>query len=156
MVKTFETFIEEERTRLNKDREDAQAKLQTAQDKIDAVERELAAITAYEQVKAGKGPQTQRKPRAPSKSTATGHRAPKGAGAELQKRIIAVIEQFPDGATAEIINSELEATDAEAKKPIAAALFKMKKTNALRQPKTRGPYLIPTPTREAFEPPAGE
>ena len=32
----------------------------------------------------------------------------------------------------------------------------MKKTNVLRQPKPRGPYVIPTPTREVFEPPAGE
>jgi hypothetical protein len=108
-------------------------------------------LTLQGKFKAPTATQAPRKARAPS----TG-RAPRGTGGDLQKRILAVIEHYPDGATAEIINSELEATDAEAKKPIAAALFRMKKTNALRQPKPRGPYLIPTPTREAFEPPAGE
>ena len=74
----------------------------------------------------------------------------------MQKKILAVVALFPQGATAEVINSELHATDEAAKKPIAAALFRMKKNNVLHQPKPRGPYFIPpTPTREVFEPPAG-
>ena len=73
----------------------------------------------------------------------------------MQKSILAVVAQFPARRTAEVINSELGATDEDAKKPIAAALFRMKKSSVLHQPKPRGPYFIPTPTREVFEPPAG-
>ena len=82
--------------------------------------------------------------REPSQRKATGTRAPRGAGGELQKRILAIVGQFPDGASAEVINSELQATDADAKKPIAAALFRMKKSNVLLQLKPRGPHTPPS------------
>ena len=52
MATTFETFVATERERLIKAREDASAKLKAAEDELAAIEREFAAIAAYEQVKA--------------------------------------------------------------------------------------------------------
>jgi predicted nuclease with TOPRIM domain len=139
MAQTLESLIEKEHETVQKEREDLLAKRAEIDEQLRALAIRLEAATNYKATLEGKFA-----------------RAPRGAGAELQKRILAIVKQFPKGASAEVINSELEATDAEAKKPIAAALFRMKKNKVLLQPKARGPYLIPTPTREVFEPPAGD
>ena len=153
MPQTLESLIEKEYETVQRERKDLLARRAEIDDKLRALDRRLDAAANYKATLEGKfvrPTQGPRKSRAPS----TG-RAPRGAGGDMQKKILAVVQLFPQGATAEVINSELQATDAETKKPIAAALFRMKKTNVLRQPKPRGPYFIPTPTREAFEPPAG-
>ena len=150
---TMESVIEREYETVSKEREGLLARRAEIDDQLRALDRRLEAAANYKATLEGKfraPTQGPRKTRAPS----TG-RAPRGAGGELQKKILAVVQLFPQGATAEVINSELQATSADAKKPIAAALFRMKKNNVLRQPKARGAYFIPTPTREAFEPPAG-
>jgi hypothetical protein len=152
MTQTLETLIEKEYATVQKDREDLLARRAEIDEQLRALDLRLEAATNYKATLEGK---FARPARAASSRKASSTRAPRGAGGELQKRILAVVEQYPKGASAEVINSELEATDAEAKKPIAAALFRMKKNKVLLQPKARGNYLIPTPTREAFEPPAG-
>ena len=74
----------------------------------------------------------------------------------MQKRVIAIIEQFPNGATAEDINSELEATTKEAKKPIAAAISRLRTRGAIGQDAPRQPWKLVPAEREAFEPPSGD
>jgi Fe2+ or Zn2+ uptake regulation protein len=59
MPDTFQTFIDQERVRLNKQREDILAKQQDLKDQLAANTVELQAITAYETVKKGK-PSTKR------------------------------------------------------------------------------------------------
>ena len=153
MAQTLESLIEKEYETVQKEREALLARRAEIDDKLRALDRRLDAAANYKATLEGK---FARPTRAPSqRKAATGTRAPRGAGGEMQKRILAVVAAIPEGATAEVINTELRATTTEAKKPIAAALFRMKKTGVLHQPKPRGPYFIPTPTREVFEPPAG-
>ena len=67
MATTFEEFVAKERERLIKARDDATAKKKAAEEELLAIEREMAAIAAYEQVKTGKSLQigtTKRAPRA--------------------------------------------------------------------------------------------
>lgn len=61
---TFETFIEKERERLGKERESALRKRQEADEQLAVIQRELNAISAYEEVRRGKGETKPRKPRA--------------------------------------------------------------------------------------------
>jgi hypothetical protein len=139
MAKPFETIIAEERERLAKDREIACAERQAAQDKLDAVDRELAAIDAYEQVKAGKFQRPQaRKPRA-----ASGGRAPRGELSVRQRDILGVVEKYmPDGVKTETIMEELEARSEEVKRPIYAAIDKLKKGGIVQQAGKRQPYTL--------------
>ena len=153
MAPTLESLIEKEYETVQKEREDLLARRAEIDDKLRALDRRLDAAANYKATLEGKFVRPTRAPRK-SRAPSTG-RAPRGAGGEMQNRILGVVAQIGE-ATAEVINTELGANSAEAKKPIAAALFRMKKSGALRQPKPRGPYFIPTPTREVFEPPAGE
>jgi hypothetical protein len=70
MQQTFETFIEQERIRLTKAKEDALAKKKAAEDELSAIDTELSAIAAYEAAKKGKPVKAEgeRKPRAPRQS----------------------------------------------------------------------------------------
>ena len=62
---TFETFIERERERFAKAREDALARKQKIEEELASIDRELLAITAYEDVKKGKLLTEAPTPRAP-------------------------------------------------------------------------------------------
>jgi hypothetical protein len=142
-AQTEETFLETKRERLQKQREDIHAKRAEFDEQLAAIDQELYALDVYVQAKAGKrfdlAPT-----RAPSQRKASGPRAPRGEPSDLQKRILEVIREFgPDGAKAESINAELNATDVEEKK-IAAALFRMKKTGILNQAGRRQPYTLGT------------
>jgi hypothetical protein len=139
---TFETFIQGERDRLNKAREDALAKLHEQEELIASVDRELAAIHAYEQVKSGKRAQADRKPRAPS-----GPRAPRGARGETIKQITELLAQG-DLDTAGII-AEMNISDDAARRSVYAALDKMKKDGLIAYAdKKRGPFKLAQQTRK--------
>ena len=58
MAKTFEDFITDERERLTKEREEIFNQQQELEDKLKAINRELDAITAYDDVKKGKAPRS--------------------------------------------------------------------------------------------------
>src|SRR2546430_2431867 len=68
MPETFETFIASERERLNKEREAIFNQQHELEQKLDAINRELRAIEAYEAAKTGKAlpaaRQTRRAPQA--------------------------------------------------------------------------------------------
>jgi hypothetical protein len=137
---TMESVIEREYETVQKEREDLLAKRADIDEQLRALDLRLEAATNYKATLEGKFARPTQAPRK-SRGPSTG-RAPRGAGGELQKHILAVVEQFPDGASAEVINSELQADTADAKKPIAAALFRMKKSDVLLQLKPRGPYSV--------------
>jgi hypothetical protein len=133
MAKTFETIIAEERGRLSKAREDAYAERQAAQDKLDSIERELAAINAYEQVKAGKALHaTERKPRA-----ASGTRAPR-EGSRKQE-VLDLVNAHPDGLLSKQVIEKLGAKGDKAKTGgINNALNALKHSGSIQQPDGRG------------------
>src|SRR3984893_11340647 len=56
---TFETFVQRERARLHGEREAIFTQQQELDQKLEAVNRELAAIEAYEAAKTGKAPARQ-------------------------------------------------------------------------------------------------
>ena len=90
MPQTLESLIEKEYETVQKAREDLLAKRAEIDDQLRALDRRLDAAANYKATLEGKFARPartgQRKPRAPS----TG-RAPRGAGGELQKRILSVI-----------------------------------------------------------------
>src|SRR3954469_20764836 len=95
MAGTFETMIQNERERLIKAREDAQARLEEIQKEIADIDREFEAIEAYERVKADKP----RKGVAASKGEAASkeparQRARRG---ERQQEVLDLIGRSPDG-----------------------------------------------------------
>ena len=135
MAKTFETFVQEERERLAKAREDAHAERQAAQDKLDSIERELAAISAYEQVKAGKALRP-----APSANPAQPP-APALPGGEPQSRKSSTsLKTTPTALPPRQIIDKLGATERQekAKTPPRG----MKKNGTLNQEQQRGPIQI--------------
>jgi hypothetical protein len=141
---TFETFIQEERERLAKTREALLAKRAEIDDQLSAADRELYAITAYEQAKQGKLPTAQgpRKPRAPST------RAPRGERGKLREQIKELVASFSDGLAPEGIMQELGADTEQTKRPIHAALNAMKNDGTLSQERKRGPYKLAPARRE--------
>ena len=149
---TLESLFEKEFQEAEKTLESLRARREDIEQQIAAAEQRFTNLRNAQAALQGKliiptaAPKERRKPRAVST------RAPRGAGGELQKRILAVFDQHPNGASAELINQELDATDDAAKKPIAAALFRMKKSGVLLQAARRGAYTLAPP--EAFEPPA--
>ena len=64
MAQTFETFIDQERERLSKERETIIAQQQALAEQLATIGRELSAINAYEAAKQGKGPAQTRQRRA--------------------------------------------------------------------------------------------
>jgi hypothetical protein len=60
---TFETFVQRDRARLHGEREAIFTQQQELEQKLEAVNRELAAIEAYEAAKSGKAPARKAAPR---------------------------------------------------------------------------------------------
>ena len=134
-MKTPETTFQEWREQFAKQREELFAKREEIDQQIDAIDRELAAITAYEQVKRGKPLQKER-----TRSPST--RAPRGARAEIRAKILDFLKDLSEGATAEAINAELQATDPKEKQKIANVLSLMKGEGLLSQEARHGPYKV--------------
>jgi hypothetical protein len=139
MKQTPETTFQEWRTQFSKQREDLLAKRAEIDEQIAEIDKELHAIHAYEQAKAGRGfrPQTERKPRAPST------RAPRGSREELKTKIIDVLKNHQEGLVSDQINQALGATEQKEKQQIANVLSLMKKDGMLHQEARRGPYSLP-------------
>jgi hypothetical protein len=135
MAKTFETFITEERERLQKVREDCLSKRAEIDEQIAAADRELYAINAYEQAKQGKLPT---EPRA-RKPRASGDRAPRGSREALKNQIVALLKRHPEG----MVSSQITAAFPDQVKAIPNLLNLMKKDGVLHQEARRGPYSLP-------------
>jgi hypothetical protein len=98
---TFETFITKERERLAKQKEDILAHQEKLAEELAGIEKELAAIAAYEEVKLGRAPQTRRatKPRASS--------APRGS---RRQDVLELLQKQQDGLSrGEILKAKVDA-----------------------------------------------
>jgi hypothetical protein len=73
----------------------------------------------------------------------SGPRAKTGALPDLQQKIVAVVERYlPDGAKAASIYEELGVREDTKRKPIDAALIRMKKSGLLYQSARKQPYTL--------------
>ena len=131
MATTFETFVATERERLIKAREDASAKLKAAEDELAAIEREFAAIAAYEQVKAGKPIQAASSARASRASSDAG--TTRGRRGERRTEILSHIKESAEGFTRGELIDALNATDKGAQQSISNALSALFKAGQLRK-----------------------
>lgn len=119
---TFESFVQSERDRLNGAREEAHMRMKAAQDELEAIDRELRAISAYEQAKLGKDPTPSPK-RAPP--TNSGVRSPRGARAQT---IIDLLTDHSDGLARGDILDKLGAKGNKSEEgSISNALMNLKK-----------------------------
>jgi hypothetical protein len=136
-------------------REQLQTERAAKQQELDEIDQNLRKVEAFFNPQAPVAP-AERRARAPSTDRAP--RARQGERSPLYQDILRLIEQYmPNGAKAEAINDELGARDEEAKKPIAAALYRMKTQGLITQPKARGPYTLGTNYRaSAAEKPAAQ
>ncbi len=116
-------FMTKERERLNALRAEATVQLDTFAAQITVIDRELAAVDAYEAALEGKKPAT--KVRATRSAHATG--------------ILQVVREKP-GATASDIKAALGATDNKTKRTITNLLSALKRTGKLMH--TDGRYTI--------------
>jgi DNA-binding IclR family transcriptional regulator len=102
----------------------------TKQQELQVIATQLSRIEAYLGAES--------KPRA-----ASGTRAKAGTLPDRQKDIIAVItRKLPDGVKTEDIMEELGARTGEEKRPIYAALDRMKKGGIIQQTAKRKPYTL--------------
>jgi len=87
---TFATFIARDRERLNKEREEISNQQHELKGKLDAVNRELAAIDAYEAAKSGK-------PRTPVKQVRASRPPSWGRSGSKREALVQLIQQNPSG-----------------------------------------------------------
>jgi hypothetical protein len=128
----FEQLIQAERERLQRQREDAEERLQATRQEIGSIDRELAAISAYDAARKGERPATaapapprQRKPRASS-----GQRAPRG---ERREALLTLLRQRSGGMTrGEIIEAMQIKGNKQAEQSVSNALTLMKKAGQVR------------------------
>jgi chromosome segregation ATPase len=142
---TLETMFDKRFADIQKRREDLLAKRTEIEEQLHAVEDEYQRVKTAQEALAGKFKATpaERKPRA------TSTRAPRGARAELRQKLYDLIGQFPEGLTAEGINSELQATDPKEKQKIANVLSLMVKDRVLTWGGRRQPYRLGPAKSEA-------
>lgn len=88
---TFEGFVARERERLNRERESIFTAQQELEQKLAAINREFAAIDAYEAAKSGKAPPSLRQTRA-ARPAARGLRH-----GSRREQLLDVIRQSPEG-----------------------------------------------------------
>ena len=115
---TFQGFIDQERQRLAKRREDILAERATFDQQLAAIDNELVAIQAYEDAKKGK----------PTTGTTRSRRGSK------REAVLDVIKQHPAGiARADILDAMTAKGDKKAEQSISNALTNMKKANTIGQ-----------------------
>jgi hypothetical protein len=142
---TFATFIRKERARLDKSRKEALAQQAAIDKEIQAIERELTALDAYQQAKGGAAK------RAPMAGKATAKRTLKGGGrpsagrrGEKRQAVLDLVQQHPAGLSRGEILSHLGAKgNKSAEQSVSNALSALKKSAKLNS--REGKY-FPAPT----------
>jgi hypothetical protein len=123
---TFQAFIEKERERLNAEREAIFSQQHELEAKLAEINREMAAISAYEDTKAGKAAPAARAPRA-TKATGATARGRKGS---KRPEILKLLAEHPDGlGRGEILEKLGLKGDKSAEMPVSNALTAMIKAN---------------------------
>ncbi|HVB17613.1 MAG TPA: hypothetical protein VNF04_13845 [Stellaceae bacterium] len=124
MAETFEEFITRERHRLHAEREAVFTQQRELEHKLAGINRELAAIDAYEAAKTGKAPAAR-----PAASRPAAPRARRGSKRE---RLLGVIRQHPDGlARKDIIERMGLKGDKTGEMSVSNALTALIKANQL-------------------------
>lgn len=123
---TFETFVARERARLHGEREAIFTQQQELEEKLAGVNRELAAIDAYEAAKSGKAPLLrQGRPR-------TG--APRARRGSKREQLLELIRQDPEGlARKDIIERMGLKGDKSGEMSVSNALTALTKANQVRR-----------------------
>ena len=96
---TFETFVQRERARLNGEREAIFTQQHELEQKLEAVNRELAAIEAYEAAKSGKAPARQSARRTSASRSSGGARS-----GSRRDELLTIIKQGGGLSRAEILD----------------------------------------------------
>jgi hypothetical protein len=121
-----ESFIKQERTRLQKARDKALQEKADVDRKLERIEGEFAAIAAYEQAKGGKPGRAGK--RTPTKRTGA-QRARRG---ERRQAVLGVVQQHPDGLTrGEILNLMGVKGNKSGEQSVSNALLALTKQNQL-------------------------
>jgi hypothetical protein len=119
MAQTFETFIEQERERLAKERDTIRAQQQALEKQLTTISRELAAVEAYEAAKHGKT-SSQPRPR----------RAPQSRRGSKRDALLGVIRGNPGGLTrGEILDKMGLKGDKSGAMSVSNALTALSKAN---------------------------
>ena len=121
-AETFEGFIKRERKRLQKARDKAAGKKAEVERELDAIERELTAIEAYDKAKGGKAERAPR--RAPRRA--------KGRRGEKRQAILDMLRQHPDGLKrGEMLNLMGVKGNKSAEQSVSNALLALTKQSQL-------------------------
>jgi len=114
----FQELINKERDRLTKQREDALVRRAKIDDELEAIDRELSAIAAYEAAKSGK----------PAKRKA-GSRAARGT---VQTSVLEIIQKVPQGiARGDIVATVRTSAIKASEQSISNALSALKKAGRI-------------------------
>lgn len=129
-AETFESFMKRECKRLQKARDNAAARKAEVDQELDAIERELTAIEAYDKARGDKAE------RAPKRAP----RRAKGRRGEKRQAILDVLRQHPDGLTrGEILNLIGVKGHKSGEQSVSNALSALTKQNQLG--KREGKYI---------------
>jgi hypothetical protein len=130
---SFADFITRDRERLHAERERIVNQRQALEGKLTDINRELAAIDAYEAAKTGKAPAATRQPR--------GARArPQARRGSKREALMQVIKDNPSGLTrGEILERMGLKGDKSGEMSVSNALTALTKTNQVRR--TDGRYI---------------
>lgn len=129
-AETFEGFIKRERKRLERARDKAAGRKAEVDQELNAIERELTAIEAYDKARGGKARRASK--RAPRRA--------KGRRGEKRQTILDMLRQHPDGLTrGEILNLMGVKGDKSGEQSISNALSALTKQNELG--KREGKYM---------------
>jgi hypothetical protein len=121
---TFEAYIASERARIAKERDKVVAKKADLEQQLSTLDRELMAITAYEDAKAGRTTARTATPRAASSGGGTRRTGQRDA-------VLSLIKSHTDGITPSQILVQMNATSDAEKTSVRNALSALKRTNAV-------------------------
>lgn len=139
---SFADFINSERERLTAERTAIYDQQHELEQKLDAINKEMAAINAYAAVKEGK-PAPAAQQTAPAKKQADAPkraRTPRGEGGIRTQVLDMVRKAGPEGIRSNDIALALQMDDKAGNQAIANALMALKKSGEVNQAGRRQPY----------------
>lgn len=126
---TFANFIERERSRLDKARKDALANQSAVDKELESIERELAALNAYQQATNGSGSLPPSKRAAGKRGSAKGARKAAGRRGEKRRAVLELINNNPVGLSRGEILVQLGVKgDKSGEQSVSNALSALKKS----------------------------
>jgi hypothetical protein len=129
----FATFIRKERARLDKSRKEALAQHAAIDKELQAIERELAALDAYQQAKGAAAKRAPVAGKAAAKRTfkGGGRRSP-GRRGEKRQAVLELVQQHPAGLSrGEILTKMGAKGNKSAEQSVSNALSALKKSAKL-------------------------